>query len=298
MAALLLLQPNVGRGVGVDRAFPHRLRLKPGVDPQHAVCVLSERIIMGANVTAHGVGPGGPDTTSALRNAYLEWAEATESQLSGLTLDGDVITALQTPRYWRVRALHDDPRPFRLVDAEVRQQVAWLQALLDDLKSRLAKISARHGHLTVLDTNILLHYLPPAQVPWADVVGRSPVRLVLPLRVVEELDAKKYARRDELSARARGVLPQVESIVSADGAPGRLSADTTLEVFIEPGVRHRPLDADEEILEVCQELRQLSGQQVTLVTGDTAMRLRATAHAISVVPMPEAYSRRAQADRE
>jgi hypothetical protein len=48
-------------------------------------------------------------------------------------------------------------------------------------------------------------------------------------------------------------------------------------VPIDPGPRNRPEDADEEVLNTCRELSLLSSQDVTLVTGDTGMRLRAQA---------------------
>ena len=75
------------------------------------------------------------------------------------------------------------------------------------------------------------------------------------------------------------------------GAPHELRANTTIEVLIEPSPRYRPTDADEEVLETCRELQQYGQQRVWLVTTDTAMRLRAQALNVAVVPMPNEYSR-------
>src|ERR1039458_2267137 len=53
---------------------------------------------------------------------------------------------LQTNRYWRIRQLHEDPvRPTQLVEAEIRQQTGWLQALRDDLQLRVDRIDAARG---------------------------------------------------------------------------------------------------------------------------------------------------------
>ncbi len=228
----------------------------------------------------------------ALRDAYLTWVEATESQLHNISLDADLVSALHTPRYWRIRSLEVDPRPFPLVDAEVTQQVDWLQWLLDDLNSRISRVRSAPGHITVLDSNVLLEFVPPEQVSWPDVVGKKPVRLVVPLRVIEELDAKKYARREDLAGRARRILPKLEQTIGGGGAPRQLLPDVTIEVPVDPGPRYRPVDADEEILDTCRELAQLSGQTVGMVTADTAMRLRAQAQAVPVIAMPENYQRR------
>ncbi len=268
-----------------------RLRLRAGADAKRAADVLNEWIMTAGNITAYGAGIGS-EITDGLRNAYLDWADALELQLRALTLDAAVVAALHTERYWRIRTLDDDPRPYRLVDAEVKHQVAWLQALLDDLNERLGRLAAAPGHLAVLDTNILLEFLPPDQVPWAEVLGLSPIRLVVPLRVVEELDAKKYARRADLAERARRILPQLETAIGKGGIPGQLRDGVTIEVPVDRGSRFRPMDADEEILDTCRELRQLTTQAVTLVTADTAMRLRAEAQALAVTRLPDAYLRR------
>jgi predicted ribonuclease YlaK len=61
----------------------------------------------------------------------------------------------------------------------------------------------RAGHIAVLDSNVLLHHLPPDQVNWQAATERPLVRLILPLRVVEELDSKKYGPSDRLRERAR-----------------------------------------------------------------------------------------------
>jgi predicted ribonuclease YlaK len=58
----------------------------------------------------------------------------------------------------------------------------------------------------VLDTNSLLHYEPPESISWAKIAWHSPVRLVIPLRVLEEVDAKKYSTNRRLRDRARSVL--------------------------------------------------------------------------------------------
>src|SRR5436305_410428 len=106
---------------------PRRLRLKPGYDPRRAAEILRARINDAGNITARSAGVGA-DSARALQAAYLEWAEATERQLAGLTLDAKIPAALHTARYWHIRTLTDDPRPFPLVEGEVRQQVEWLDS--------------------------------------------------------------------------------------------------------------------------------------------------------------------------
>ncbi len=220
---------------------------------------------------------------------YATWVEGTEAQLASLTLDPDAVTMLLTPRHWQI--LDTGPNPLRAWPAlrsEINFQVASLEALARDIDDRIARADGARGEPVVLDTNTLLHYQRPDSVRWPSVVGRTPVRLVVPLRVVEELDAKKYARND-LAQRARGLLPWLEATV-ADGS-GQAGESTTIEVPVDPTRRSRPQDADREILDTCEELRDFGGQRVMLVTGDTGMRLRARAAGISTISMPDTYLR-------
>jgi predicted ribonuclease YlaK len=115
----------------------------------------------------------------------------------------------------------------------------------------------------VLDTNVLLECRPLAEIPWADVLAGTTVGFVIPLRVIEELDEKKRAPRRDLARRARNVLPALERVLAAGG---ELSPGVSVEVPIEPGARRRPNDADQEIIETCVELAQLSARQVRIVT--------------------------------
>jgi hypothetical protein len=274
---------------------PRRLRLKHDVDPRVAIGILTEAITAGGNIVASvPAGTGiGPDALR-LSDGYVGWVEGLERALQSLSFDFDVVEALQTNRYWRIRQLHEEPvRPTQLVEAEIRQQTGWLQALRDDLQLRVDRIDAARGDPVVLDTNVLLEFVPPRQVDWISVTGAESVRLIVPLRVVEELDVFKYdRRRQDRAERARGILPQLEASVGSAGVPSELRAGTTIEVLIEPSPRYRPTDADEEILDTCRELQQYRGGRVTLVTADTAMRLRAQASRVAVLRMPSQYSRR------
>jgi hypothetical protein len=120
---------------------PLRLRLKPGADPAGAVGVLGSLIVNGRNVIA-SVGGGtlvGPGAVP-LAEAFVSWVENIELQLSALSFDDDLIDALHTERYWRIRQLHEEPiRPVALVQAEIDRQTRWLTALRQDLQTRSGK---------------------------------------------------------------------------------------------------------------------------------------------------------------
>jgi len=278
---------------------PTSLRLKPGVDPANAAGILDALVRQGRGVVA-SAGPGthvGPGALP-LAEAYVIWTDDVESQLTSLSFDTDLVEALHTSRYWRIRQLHEEPiRPVPLVQSEVDRQANWLEVLQRDLQARIARAAAAPGQPAVIDTNVLLEFQAPAQVDWCSILRAAAVRLVIPLRVIEELDIIKYdRRRRERADRARRVLPQLSSALGNAGTPGPLRNSTTIEVLGRSDAGRRSLDADAEVLATCQELEQFSGQRVTLISGDNAIRIRAEVLAITAIPMPDGYSSRPAAD--
>jgi len=79
----------------------------------------------------------------------------------------------------------------------------------DVIITQLGDLLAQETYPTgVLDSNSLLHHAPPNQMRWDGVIG-SPVRLVVPLRVVQELDDKKASNSKPLRQRAAKRLRQL-----------------------------------------------------------------------------------------
>jgi hypothetical protein len=183
-----------------------RIHLKEGVDPASVIARLRS-----LKVTARAALNRSPLSEGfwAMLNEFVQRVESGETALRSFTLDPDPITAFHTARSWHIRALTpDSPRPWPLLEAEVELQSARLETIADHLEERVSLCSAQlpGGALAVLGTNVLLHYQPPAQIPWRRLLKVSLAQLVLPLRVVEELDAKKTRGRGELTPS--GTAPQ------------------------------------------------------------------------------------------
>ena len=262
------------------------LRMKNDIKAASAEKQLRNEIIRGKNLAPT------PDITK-YQNSYLGWINDVERLLRSLFIDPEVWNHLYDDRHWQIYNLHEEsPRAKELIWTATGVQTTLLSELADRLKRLIDRVEAAPGLLTVLDTNVLLHYLPPEKIKWSSVVGTPEVRLILPIRVIEEMDEKKYTARDDLADRARRVLSQLRSLLEEKkGGPTKLCDGVTIEasVFDEP--RQRTLDADQEILNCCLELISGDGE-VVLVTGDTGMRLRARAFGIRVVDMPEKWLRR------
>jgi rRNA maturation endonuclease Nob1 len=267
-----------------------RIHLRDDGTPDKAIEFLRDRVYAAKNL--QGLVGWSAEEVERSRDAYLAWVEQTESLFFNHTHATDVIEMLYTPGYWQIRQVDvNSARPIPLIEFETRRQIANLERLSDDLGRRRDRALAAAGHIAVLDSGVLLHYQLPDSVDWQAVVGQSEVRLVLPLRVIEELDAKKYTASEKIRGRARELVPKLRAMVDSGGMPRVVRDRTTIEVLAEPGPRLRPDDADTEILQTAHELRQLAGRSVTIVTGDLGMALRAETEGLPVVSMPDVYAR-------
>lgn len=228
------------------------------------------------------------------RDYYLTSVEAVEKVLRGIFADPTTWEHLHGTRYWAIMEMTGlTPRWGSLVRSEGEEQQRHIDRLITRLQRLESWLSAAEGVMAVLDTNVLLHYQRPSQVPWLKVLGRKSVRLVLPLRVVEELDAKKYLDKD-LAERARAILSDLWRLVGPKaGLPVGLEGmeHVTVEVPVDDEPCRRTLDADEEILNQCSELKGV-GADVVLVTGDTGMSLRAANRDIPLVRLQDNYRRK------
>jgi len=153
----------------------------------------------------------------------------------------------------------------------------------------LIQLGDRPGRICIPDTNALLHYTRFDQLPWAERVHAAPGRLVIPVAAIDELDAKKYARREEFQQRARELLTLIDRCVTASPPDGysHLSQDVTVEVLPDEAGHLRAVTNDQEILDRCELLYQATGKPVTLITGDSGMRISAQARGIDVVKLPD-----------
>lgn len=263
--------------------------LRDGTRPGDAERRLRETAKHGRNL----VGSSAGQSVAIHQNSYLSWVGTAETQLRNVFVDPVAWEHLYDDRHWQIYTLtQTSPRAIELINTAATVQATWIEDLAGRLKRLADRLVAAPGQLCVLDTHVLLHFLPPDQVDWQKVVGTTAVRLVLPLRVVEELDEKKYTGRDDLADRARRLLSQLRSQLSPTaGAPTQLRDGVTIEVPVDDAPRRRTVDADQEILDTCREL-QAGGPPVVLVSDDTGVTLRAISAGLRVVAMPEEYLRR------
>lgn len=231
-------------------------------------------------------------TGSEARDAYVSWAVTNEVRLLNYISRHDVLEILNTPRYRDICLMPDGVHLKVSVNAEIDAMSSKLRSLARELRAERDAMVRITGCPAVLDSNVLLQCLLPSQIKWNSVIGEQ-ARLMLPLRVIEELDMKKYGDNKRLRGVARGVLSWIEGLLTSDSSGPMSVGDnygSTLELLLPDSPRRRPEDADEEIIDEVVRVNALTGRGV-VVTADTGMLLRARALGLRVSTVREPYLR-------
>jgi hypothetical protein len=224
---------------------------------------------------------------SQIAAAYVGAVSIVERRLRGCFVEVP-LEQLRTPRFWAISSL-DSVRLIEAVNDERDAQIARLERAAEQLRGVSGRLSSP-STVGVVDTHVLLHYRLFTEIDWRAVMGAEDVLLIVPLRVVDELDEKKGARRDELRERARTVIRHLERALDNAGAVrNHVRVDVIGLAEINPDRYRLPQSpADVEILDTCEAIAAFVGEQRTwLVTGDLGMRIRARERGLRVVGMPE-----------
>jgi PIN domain-containing protein len=236
---------------------------------------------------------------SAKINAYLAWVQTAEMELRHLFADTDLSDGLFGERYWHIAGLPvGSPYGTRIIDQETDLQAARFEEASKTLTT-WQRLGQRPGELLALDTNTFLQFRSYNEIPWTGLVGSDSVRLVLAMPVLDEIEAKKHGQNRRLQKRARMVLPRIDKAFGEDGndyfqveKDGKPMTGVTLEILRDPpGYRRSFTDMDAEFLDRVEFLQQAAGRPVTVVTGDTGMKIRARARldGLKRLTLPDTY---------
>jgi PIN domain len=215
------------------------------------------------------------EASRQLREHFVtpERAELAERDQRDLTLGGAVMTR---PREFLDRNI--DLWQSRLLDARAR--LATLRPFID-----------REGQIVVIDTSAFIEGEYFTDFDWRSLAGvepAGPVRLVVPIIVIDELDDLKRDRRGR--GRARSVLHRLQELYcSAMLEPAELRGRTgvTIEVFLDDPGHQRLPDNDAEIIDRAVYIGQMIGRDVLLAASDYGMLFRAASVGLSSAMMPQ-----------
>jgi rRNA-processing protein FCF1 len=222
------------------------------------------------------------------RDQWLRWWSTADSQLKNLFADGDLAASLYVSAE-KVQDVNLGALPLVLLNRESAFWKERFTQLIDELRA-LKPFIELPGQIVVPDTSAFIEGTYFIELDWQDLIGAAktePVRLVVPILVIEELDEHKRGR-ERVQSRAKSVLRRLWEL-HADRAgraaliPGRL---VTVEVFGD-GQWHarRPVN-DDEIIERALAIGEITRREVTLAAADYAMLYRAAAAGLNAVLVP------------
>lgn len=263
------------------------MRLKNPGSIDAAIEMLGQRVLEVGNIQSLN--------SMRAKDDCLRWLEDTDTHLRNHFADSSLADEFSRS-YWHVHNL--DPngsRPYPFLDREKKLWEKTLTAAVTKLEAFKPFID-RPGQPVVLDTSALIEGQYFMDVDWRslhELMAKGPVRLILPIIVVDELDDLKRDRR--CRDRARSVLHKLWDLHSPDpGKPTELPGrkDVTIEVLLDDDWHERRPVNDAEIIDQAVYVRELLARDVVLVAGDYTMLYQAAAAKLTAVLMPEPVASR------
>jgi len=178
-----------------------------------------------------------------------------------------------------------------------RELMAWnrrLDVVIAELSEQ--RMAERPGEPIVLDTSVLMEGEPLVSFDWHSLdpsLAAKPVRLVVPILVVEELDDLLHDRQAERRQKARAAtrtLLQLHQTRPTEPAVLPSQPDVTIEVMLDGDWHERRPNNDAEIIDQALALHELTGKRVLLATCDLRMMYRAGAASLAAVQVPRTQS--------
>jgi rRNA-processing protein FCF1 len=278
---------------------------RPGVDRTHLLDSL--RSVQRSVATLRGAG--GPADAHKRLLAYVEWTSFAVRMLGNQISDADLSRLVMTNRHefllsgvgiMRGTEMELQRTVSDLVDLELNQRVEAFDAAIKALDHQIKRWS-QYGHYVILDTSFYIEHdkkLEEADFgPLID-VWQSPVRVLVPIVVVDELDGLKRNGKPLVRWRAGYTLGVLDRVFGKTTGPERLRAgdvvpgpdgltrsEVTIELLFDPPGHIRLPINDDEIVDRALAVEPLAGRNVTLLTYDTGQSTRARNAGLQVVKL-------------
>jgi hypothetical protein len=185
----------------------------------------------------------------------------------------------------------------RRINAMLSREYSFWNRRLGEVLDELGKqkqLVMRPGRPVVLDTSALMEGKPFAQFDWHSLdpsLVDVPVRLVVPILVVEELDELLHDRNADRRQKARAAtrsLFELHQTKPAEPAALPDQPGVTIEVLLDGDWHQRRPNNDAEIIDQALMLRDLIGRKVLLAACDLRMMYRAAAASLPATLVPRA----------
>jgi hypothetical protein len=232
-------------------------------------------------------------TLELARRSWLRWWERADGRLRDVFADDDLITDLYRIQA-AVRVLetsaHSLAFPYdpSAKDLLRRECDVWRERLRDAAREleQLEAFVNRPGRIAVLDTSAFIEGGDFWEQDWPTIthadddpapgLGPLPVRLIVPILVIEEMDNHKRHINKRVAVTARQTLSHLWWLPREPSGARRLNPRVTVEILLDDRAHVRRPVNDTEIVDRAAYLRDLFAprRSVYLVAGDYSMLFR------------------------
>lgn len=272
---------------------------------------------------------GGPQGHYKRLLAYLEWTSNAVRMLSNQISDADLRELVLTRRYELLlggvgnmtgNEIEVQRAVNFLVSLELDQRVEAFDAAIKALQARITRWT-QYSHFVVPDTSFYIKH--PQKLEIADFgplinVWQSPIHILVPMVVVDELDRLKEIKDRDVRWRAGYTVGVIDRVFAETTAPGWLRkgevsttdsvppellttfppeitatmaaggiqrSDVTMELLFDPPGHVRLPINDDELVDRAVAVEPLAGRKVTFLTYDTGQSTRARNAGLQVVKL-------------
>lgn len=235
--------------------------------------------------------PGAPRDRYA---KYIGWANVCVRKLGNFATAESLERLILTRRYWRLQSIADQSDTSSvsdLLDVELAEREKVFEVVLQELTDAVARWG-RVGRCVLPDTSFYIHH--PDKLEELDFapllkVWEEPIRILIPILVIDELDGLKRSGQKDARWRAGYTLAVLDRLLLSPSSLGVLThedleplkqggfprGEVTVEVVMDPPGHARLPINDDEIIDRALSIQALANRPVTMLTYDTGQAFRA-----------------------
>lgn len=260
-----------------------RVKASAGIPFEEVLKVVREAHTQLGNLHSQSTRP------TDLATNYLKWVHGNVRMWRHRVDPADIDRLLRTQGYWVVQGAPAGSD--RLTETEIADRQVVLGDIVTWLEDTIKKWQTRVGRLVVADTSVYCHHADKIEnIDFAVALGlgNHPIRVMVPVLVLDELEGLKQSSKRQTRWRAAHTLGKFDEILHADGTGvlvpnkeirnqrSQLPANQVrVEVLFDPtGHRRLPIN-DDELIDRALTIKAESGKDVTFMTFDTAQSTRA-----------------------
>ncbi len=244
-------------------------------------------------------------------NAYVRWVNDAAHRLSVEVPAADIERLVLTRRSWLLQSMPDrgGTAPVsNLLTTELNDRSRVFEEAIAALDEEIERWQ-RPGVLVVADTSFYVTH--PAKLEDADLaallpIREEPVRVIVPILVVDELDGLKRSGVHTVRWRAGYTLAVLDRLLPSPTRAGVLRPEdfsaikdstggiprgvVTVEILFDPPGHSRLPIPDDEIVARALAAENRRGRPATLLTYDTGQAMRARHAGLTVRKLSEELS--------